>query len=250
MPSINDFRAARRRAAAILALALMSAGAARLGAQESYAADMAAIDAFRVYDESGFSYDMTAVEPGGKTSVMRVSVRLKGGEAALVRYREPASERGRAVLVRGNSFWLFEPGMKNALRISPRQILTGQASAGDISRISFSLMYQVVSASGGPEGMTYSLKAKAGAGATYDLVELSTGPGHRPLRAVCRGKNGTLMKTIEYGGTQVVGGKTLIVEFAISDEVEKKTQTMRFSNFDRSIPPDAEFSVQALRFNS
>jgi outer membrane lipoprotein-sorting protein len=234
--------------AAFIALALLLA---LLHAEDPSAEGDAALrkaDAFRAYNDSGFSYDFSSSGDDGQTSLMRVSVRLRGEEAALVRYREPLKRRGQAVLVRGNAFWLYEPGMRNALRISPRQILFGQASAGDVSRISFLSMYSVTGRTESEGMLVYALKAKPGAGATYDLVDLSLTADFRPVKALCRGKSGTLMKTIRYEKYESIEGKVLLTEFVLVDEINKKSERMRLSNFSGSVPADADFSVQALRF--
>lgn len=206
------------------------------------------VDSFRAFNDSGFSYDFSTKADDGQTSLMRVSVRLKGDEAALVRYLEPSKQRGQSVLVRGNAFWLYEPGMKSALRISPRQILFGQASAGDISRISFRTMYSVVSRSETDGSSILSLKAKPGANATYDLVDLYVDANFRPVKAACKGRSGTLMKTIRYDAYERIADKELLTEFVLVDEINKKSERMKLSNFDPSIPPDADFSIQALSF--
>lgn len=233
---------------AILALALSPALLSAQAADPASTGDaaLAKADSFRAFNDTGFSYDFATKDDGGETSLMRVSVRLGGDEAALVRYLEPSKQRGQAVLVRGNVFWLHQPGMKRALRISPRQILFGQASAGDISRISFRAMYSVAS-SGEAGGLTLlGLKAKPGANATYDFVDLYVDANCRPVKAICKGKSGTAMKTISYESYERIAGKELLTEFTLVDEIGKKRERMKLSNFDPSIPPAGDFSVQAL----
>ncbi len=238
----------RKNRARSLALALtcfLASLAARLPAEESV--ELAKADSYRLFAEGGFSYDFWTEDAAGETSLMRVSVRLDGEESALVRYLEPVGQRGRAVLVKGNTFWFFEPGMKTALRISPRQILFGQASAGDVSRINYRTMY-AVSGSGEEDGKrVLKLTAKRGAGATYDAVDLVTDADYRPLEARCRGTSGTLMKTIRYEKYESIGGKTLLVEFTLLDEVRKEKQRVKLSRYSPELTPLSAFSVQALR---
>jgi outer membrane lipoprotein-sorting protein len=204
-------------------------------------------DSYRLFADGGFSYDFWSADAEGEESLMRVSVRLEGEESALVRYLEPVGQRGRAVLVRGNTFWFYETGMKSALRISPRQILFGQASAGDVSRISFRTMYSVEEVGEKDGAVFIKLKAKTGAGATYDLVDLKTDSNYRPIEAVCKGNSGTLMKTIRYEKYEKVGDKLLLTEFSIVDEIHQKTQRVKLSRYSLELPPVSAFSVQALR---
>lgn len=247
---IHSLAARARKVAALfaclLAPSLLAAQNASIALPDEAALEK--IDSFRAYDETGFSYDFRTIGEDGQSSLMRVSIRLKGDDAALVRYIEPAKQRGQAVLVRGNAFWLYEPGMKNALRISPRQILFGQASAGDISRIGFSSMYAIMERGESDGIRSFKLKAKPGANATYELIDLFTDAEFRPVKALCKGKSGTLMKTISYEKYERIEGKELLTEYTLVDEINKKSELMRLSNFDRAVPPVSDFSVQALRF--
>jgi outer membrane lipoprotein-sorting protein len=234
---------------AVIALAACLAAPAHgtAQAQDEDARALAAVDSYRAFDEAGFSYDFASSGEEGE-SLMRVAVRTRGEEAALVRYLEPAKQRGRLVLVRGNSFWLLDKDMKQPIRISPRQLLFGQASAGDISRISFRTMYSVQGRERSGGGIVLRLAAKSGAGATYERVDLRTDSGFRPVEAACMGRSGVLIKTIRYEKYERIGGRELLTEFTIVDAVSGKKESVRLSNFDSATPPDSAFAVQALRF--
>jgi hypothetical protein len=241
-------------AAKSLALAAWLAAAAIMAAlpasaQKAYddAAALAKADSYRAFSESGFSFDFTSSGVEGE-SRMRVSVRTGSEDAALVRYLEPAKRRGRLVLVRGGSFWLLDKDMKSPIRISPRQLLFGQASAGDVSRIGFRSMYSVAGRRSSGGDIVLSLEARSGAGATYDLVELRADSGYRPIEAACKGRSGALIKTIRYLKYERVAGKELLTEFEILDEASGEIERVRLSNFDAATPPESAFAVQALRF--
>jgi len=234
-------------AASIAALFLLIGTAAPAQAGQNGSDILAAVDSYRDYDAGGYSFDFATSGSEG-SSLMRVSVRTEGDGAALVRYLEPAKDRGRLVLVRGNSFWLLDPGMKKSLRISPRQLIFGQASAGDITRISFGAMYDIAVKSDVPGGVILKLKAKKDAGATYDLVDLRTDEKGRPIEAACMGRSGALIKTISYEKFETIGGKELLTGFSIKDEASGDSERVRISGFDASLPPDSAFTVQGMRF--
>jgi hypothetical protein len=245
-----DSTDARRRRAAFLAAALSlcaAAPSARAQAAPEGVRALERIDSFRSFDGSGFSFDF-ATEGSEGSGLMRVSVRTKGEEAALVRCLEPAKRRGRLVLVRGDAFWILDAGMKKPLRISPRQLLLGQASAGDITRISYARMYEVVGESEAPGGLAFELAARKDAEATYDRVSLRVDSSLRPIEAACKGRSGALIKTIRYETYETIGGKELLTGFSIVDAASGEIERVRLSNFDRSVPPDSAFSVQGLRF--
>jgi hypothetical protein len=246
-----DMRIIKRGASrALMAIAAcLAAAASSLPAQDA-AADSRAlrkVDSYRAFDQAGFSFDFASTGSEG-SSLMRVSVRLGGEEAALVRYLEPARLRGRLVLVRGDSFWLLDKGMKKPIRISPRQLLFGQASAGDVSRISFGAMYEAAGRSESGGRQLFRLSAKKGSGATYDFVDLTTDADCRPIEAACKGRSGTVIKVISYEKYEIIGGKEMLTGFAIADEVSGETERIRLSNFDSTTPPDSAFSIQGMRF--
>jgi hypothetical protein len=108
-------------------------------------------------------------------------------------------------------------------------------------------MYDLKSTERIEGGLKLRLKAKSGAGATYDLVDLTTDSGYRPLVAECRGSSGSLMKTLRYDGYKTIDGKLLLVAFTIRDEIGGKTTTVRLGNFDAAVPSESAFSVQALK---
>lgn len=246
VPAAKALALAAWLAAAAFAAAAPAGAQAAQGAEDDEAA-LARVDSYRAFAEPGFSFDFSSSGVEGE-SLMRVSVRTGSEDAALVRYLEPAKRRGRLVLVRGGSFWLLDRDMKSPIRISPRQLLFGQASAGDVSRIGFRSMYSVTGRSRKGGDIVLSLEAKSGAGATYDLVELRTDPGFRPIEASCRGRSGALIKTIRYLKYERVAGKELLAEFEILDEASGKIERVRLSNFDAATPPESAFAVQALRF--
>jgi hypothetical protein len=248
-PAPNGLASPSLRVAA-LAVALFLLVAAPQASAQTRSDDRRAlerIDSFRSFDEAGYSFDFSTQGSEGE-GLMRVSVRLSGEEAALVRYLEPAKHRGRIVLVRGNSFWLLDSGMKKPLRISPRQLLLGQAAAGDITRISYALMYEIVGRTEARDGFVFDLAARKDAEATYDRVALRTDSSFRPIEAACRGRSGTLIKTIKYERYETVAGKELLTGFSIVDEASSEIERVRLSNFDRSVPPASAFAVQGLRF--
>jgi hypothetical protein len=207
-------------------------------------------DAFRSFKSGGFSFDFTVREEGSaQDSVMRIYIKAGASDTALCRYREPASSRGRSVLVIGHTFWLFDQGMATPLRVTPRQMLSGQASAGDVTRITFSDMYSVENSEKLPGRMLLHLKAVPGRGATYDKVDLLVEERDgRPVSAACRGASGSLMKTIDYLAFDDTGGRELLASFRIKDEASGKFSMITLSNYGAETLADSKFQVQALKY--
>ena len=64
---------------------------------------------------------------------------------SLVAFADPASVKGRKVLMDGNIVYLLFPKTTNPIRLSPLQVMMGQASNGDVVRTGFAQDYDVSS---------------------------------------------------------------------------------------------------------
>jgi len=64
---------------------------------------------------------------------------------SLIAFADPASVKGRKVLMDGNIVYLLFPMTTNPIRLSPLQVMMGQASNGDVVRTGFSQDYEVSS---------------------------------------------------------------------------------------------------------
>jgi hypothetical protein len=96
---------------------------------------------------------------------------------SLLAFAEPASVRGRKMLMDGNIVYLLFPKTTNPIRLSPLQILMGEASNGDVVRTGFSQDYDVESLTETPRNNVacylFSLTVKESRkDATYKKVQL------------------------------------------------------------------------------
>jgi hypothetical protein len=213
------------------------------------AALLARVDAYREFSETGFSFDFTVTGEKGSRSVMRVYLdSANRSNTSIAKYLEPRRYNRRAVLALGNSFYIYDQGMLAPVRITPREMLFGQAAAGDITRISFSFSYAVEQAAREGEQILVHLKALPDRGATYELVDLAVSAAdYRPLRAECKGASGTVMKLIEYTGFERINGRELLTAFTITDSATKNRSVIGLGNFRSDTLPPSSFSVEALK---
>lgn len=205
------------------------------------------VDAYREYSTSGFSFDFGVTEKSGSKSLMRVSLDSENKETSLVKYLEPKKYRRRVVLTIKNSFFVYDQGMFSPIRITPREMLFGQASAGDITRIAFSGMYSIEQVEKNEETWELSLKALPNMGATYDLIDLRVKRSdYKPIEAKCRGSSGILMKTITYDAFKIIDGKELLTEFTITEGQNSDSCKVVLDNFSSETYPSSRFTVEAL----
>ena len=232
---------------AVTAFALFLA--AGLYAEDSPSSILAKVDSWREYAKGGFSFDFTLVDEKGSASVMRVYLNGEGRDSSLGRYREPKKYARRVVLTVGNAFYVCDRGMASPIRITPREMLFGQASAGDITRIVYSGLYSVESSERKGDELALRLRAIPDKGATYELVDLRVkAENARPVAAVCRGPSGSAIKEISYDRFAMVGGKELLSEFTITDSVSGKSSRVSLGDFARETLSPSNFTVEAMKY--
>ena len=230
-------------------MAIVAAGALHAQALPDGKEILAKVDAYREYAKSGFAFDFTLTEANGSRSVMRVSLDGDNREISLAKYLEPKKYARRVVLTVKNAFFIYDRGMAAPVRITPREMMFGQASAGDITRITFGGMYSVESAERKDGAIELCLKAIPDKGATYDLIDLRVdGATFKPTLAECKGSSGTAIKTIAYDSYEAVQGKELLTAFRITDCATGKTSEVRLGNFSTATLPHASFTVEAMKY--
>lgn len=125
----------------------------------------------------------------------------------LVRYVEPPRDAGKLVLYAGSTLWFYDPASKAAVRISPQQRLTGQASNGDVLTINMQRDYRAAMV--GPEALqdadrqsrnTWHLDLTASSpDAIYSRIEMWLEQGtHRMVKGKFYSDSGRLLKIAYY----------------------------------------------------
>ncbi len=124
----------------------------------------------------------------------------------LVRYVEPPRDAGKLVLYAGSTLWFYDPASKAAVRISPQQRLTGQASNGDVLTINMQRDYKAAMV--GPEAIqdadrqnrnTWHLDLTGGPDAVYSRIEMWLEQGtHRMVKGKFYSDSGRLLKIAYY----------------------------------------------------
>jgi hypothetical protein len=109
---------------------------------------LARVDAGRYVPDLSFVLQMTSFD-GEKqvdSNTLWGFVKGVGSEnKSLIAFADPASVRGRKMLMDGNIVYLLFPKTTNPIRLSPLQILMGEAANGDVVRTGFSQDYDVAS---------------------------------------------------------------------------------------------------------
>lgn len=217
---------------AITALSLTLVAGATLAADG--AALLRKVDEIRA---PGSNFAVTIkLQHGGASETVAVSVKDKS--KGLVQYTAPAKMDGRSILFVDQNMWVYVPGTRRALRISPQQRVLGGVSSADVARTVYSDDYKVVAAtpSGGGHVLQLAPKTKA---AAYGRIDLTIDGRAAPQKAVFYAGGGRKLKTMAFGGYQRVLGESRPTRLTVVDHVGGGKTTMTYSGFQRTKTPEA-----------
>ena len=220
---------------------------------------LAGADAYRNFRDQSFSFDLAlhSQVPGKDEKAFGLKVEIKDSHTSLVKYVDPVSERGKAMLMAGNNLWFQSPNNRKPIRITPQQRLLGEASNGDVASTDFSGDYEPQLAGDesidGVECHKLKLTAKDGSPAAYKSLLLWVRKNDlAPVKAEFFAPSGKPLKTAWYRRFEPVeaaGGKRQLTEIEIVNALNDRQRTvMEYSNFAVRDIPDSHFNPRYLLF--
>lgn len=182
------------------------------------------------------------VNKAQEESETEFSVRVKDAKKSLVVFKSPPSNKGRVLLMVEDNMWIYIPGTRNPIRISPQQQIMGRVSNADVARVVYNLDYSVESLEdeGGITKMTLTAKTKGAAYKSINLwIEKET---FKPIKAEFFALSGKLLKTAHYKGYKEILGKERPTILEIHDAIkESEVSVMEYSDIKIEDTPDAHF---------
>ncbi len=238
-------------APAILALALSATLAEQTPDQI-----IASEDSRRSIDDLSFSLRITSYD-GDKaldTNLLWGFVKSDADKnRVLVDFVDPASVKGRKMLMDGNTVYLLFPRTKNPIRLSPLQVLLGETSNGDVARTGFARDYDVASLSDaeldGRSCSLFDLKVKeAKKDASYRRVKLWVEKStQRPVYAEFYASGDKLLKKAYFKDYRPALGKDFPFVLDIYDgEIATKHTIMEYLKVGTKALPDTVFRREYL----
>lgn len=174
----------------------------------------------------------------------------------VVRYAEPARDRGKMVLMNGSNMWFYDPSSKASVRISPQQRLMGQASDGDVVTANMAKDYaatllgsETIDDADRQKRDCWHLDLKASNDeAVYSRIEFWVEKGtNRPVKGKFYSDSGRLLKIAYYHKYEEQLGGLRPTETIIIDAVDKNlVTTMTNSNMRAQDIPEAWFQREYL----
>lgn len=246
MRSKHPLKTSRRQAIILLGGAAATvAGFAPSGSCADGQDILRAADRYRAPDDA-FVFDTRISDSENRT--IDLTVRVRDRTKGLVLYNAPASFAGRAILYVGRNMWVYVPGTRRALRISPQQQVLGAVASADVARTVFSEDYEVVDMSQSGERTILDLQGN-GRFSAYGRISLSVDSlDFRPLEAKFYTANGLrLIKTLHYEDYRLVLGMPRPLLIRVFDHLDKDAETV-MRHFDMRIEntPDAWFQPSYL----
>lgn len=212
------------------------------------------IDSVRGYGDLSFSFDIVNIsyQKDAKPLKNELSVKVRNSRS-IVKFESPERARGRAMYKDGDNMWLYIPGTRKTIRVSPLQRLIGEASNGDVVGASFSSNYLVVKRYEeklDDKPMTVlSLEAKSKS-AAYQKVKfwLDTKDSVRPVQSEFYSRSGKLLKTAYYKAFKKFGEQDKLHKLLLVDPIKDGHYTwMLFDNYQIEDIPVSFFSKEALK---
>ncbi len=203
-----------------------------------------------------FSVDVKVVGPKGQE--LEMSVRVRGGDKSLVLYTAPSNSVGRSLLFVESNMWIYVPGTRRPIRISPNQQILGGVSSADIARTVFDGDYEAVAAAGVAQDSR--IKAPDGAKleeitlqprhrkATYGKINLVVDQNANPYRAVFYSLSGRALKTAYFTQYTSVLGRRRPMGLDIYDHIQgDELTTIRYSGMQTSQTPASWFQPSYMQ---
>ena len=192
------------------------------------------VDQFRA-PSANFTFDLQLEAQNGKIWQLKVSI--QNSTKGLVRYIKPAKVADRLILFVDQNMWVFVPGTRRALRISPQQRVLGGVSSADVARTNYSEDYQVTNISKDNQSMLLQLEPKTKS-AAYGRIDLSISSSGAPQKAVFFAGGSRKLKTIIFGGYRDVLGVKRTTKLLVTDHLDgDAVTTMQYSNFKKTKTP-------------
>jgi len=154
---------------------------------------------------------------------------FNGTEKSLVIAREYKT-KGMKLLYVGEDMWIHLPDSRRPIRITPIQRLLGEASNGDVARISFGDDYTAeVLGAATIEAVAchkINLVAKRKSATYHRIVLLVRQTDFRPVKAEYYVISGKHIKTAFFDTYQMINGKQILKKMTIYDELNKSQKTV------------------------
>ena len=187
------------------------------------------VDSFRVtYQQFLLKLNITTFEQNEKKETALFDVYINGKAKSLVVAKKYKTRRMKILYV-GENMWVHLPNTRRPLRITPIQRLMGEASIGDVAKISYAEDYAIE-----PIGQNVitgilcrklKLHAKKKSATYHKIILYSRQNDYRPVMAEYYLTSGKHFKTAFFDSYKLIDGKITLEKMTIYDELRPGNKT-------------------------
>lgn len=193
-----------------------------------------------------FITDIELISPD-KTMQLKVYSKKETRVKSLAVYLLPKKEKGKLLLMKEEDLWIYIPGTRRALRITPMQRLMGGVSNGDITRLRWSMDYDAKLIDEDENMYKMELTAITKNATYYRLLLSIEKVSFKPIKAKVYLKSEKLYKTISFTGFKTFSGKIMATNLTFIDHLKADKETlMTFSNVENKEVPNNYFNRTAM----
>lgn len=176
---------------------------------------------------------------------------VKDRTTSVVKFTDPARERGKAMLMVNDDLWMYIPGSKRTFRISPQQRLIGDVSNADVARVNYAEDYNsaILKKHENVDGkdcyqLELTAKNKVSYAKIHYWVEHKT---YRPIKATFFAVSGKPLKYATYKGYKSIGGSTRPTVVYIVDGIKPDWKSeIHYTSMAAKTFPESIFQQSAL----
>jgi len=196
-------------------------------------------------------------------SEIKMKVWVKNNESTLAYYLEPASDKGKLLLMVNENMWFYQPNLEKPIRISPRQRLLGNVANADIARVNYQKDYTAEFYQD-PTNLPkdpilphdindyYVLKLTAinDSIAYASIIYWVDKTDFKPMKAIFYTLSGKLLKTAYYTQFAPIGDhlEIKLSEMIIYDAIQKNNYTkIQYTSLKSKLFPDKFFNVTYIK---
>jgi outer membrane lipoprotein-sorting protein len=188
------------------------------------------IDKYRVpYQEFLVRTKITTYENGELEETAVFDAYMSGNDKSLVVAKEYKT-KGMKLLYVDENLWIQLPTSRRPIRITPIQRLMGEASNGDVARVSLADDYsaEIIGSENidGVDCHKMLLMAKKKSATYHKIILYSRKQDYQPVKAEYYVVSGKHIKTAFFDKFKPSNGKTILQQMTIYDELKKENKTV------------------------
>jgi hypothetical protein len=207
-----------RKTIAIIFMAVLAAFSA--SADEKGGEIIREMDARMNFDECRMEIRIEDYDGGAMKRSLSAKAEYAKGVGTRIEFTAPAKDKGKRVLMSGDSMWMSAPSVSKPVRLSGKESFMGTSFTNDdVMNFDKSDDYESSVVAEDGSGWTVTMTAR-GPAQPYQRIEARIGRNYLPESMVFYARSGKASKRVAYSGVKAFGSKERPSVMAITDLME------------------------------